>query len=556
MENNQITYERLCSYDNIDWAHRRARKGKTLKPYVIEFEKNLKENLLQLRIELIMQTYQPKKLETFILRDPKTRKISKADFRDRVIHHAICNIIEPSIDKTFIHDSYANRLGKGSLNAIKRFEFFSRKVSKNNTTACYVLKADIKHYFKTVKHKILLDILRRHIKDENIMWLITIVLENHQTDKIGEGMPLGNLTSQFFANVYLNELDQYIKHELKAKYYIRYVDDFVILNHDKEELEENKQKIDIFLKKELSIELHPEKTRIMNIKQGVPFLGIKIFPHHKALLSRNKRKFQNKLRQLKKKYNDKNIGREQVIECFQGWLTYASNAESYKYRRQITSKFNEQFPTEKENLITIVKKHENFNQQIEQSQTEFSKQKTLKLLKKGLSIKEISEKRELKESTIWQHTSKLIEMHQIKLKDIISSKKVKEILKNIKTPDDTLKEIKTRINQEDITYDEINCVLANIRSKHKKKRLNYHILWHQKTNCKRKCYYKKQKREECRIKMQQLNNYCPNLEFTKKEFLEFFNNQTKICILEEKEKKQFISWQEFQKLKKKRPKAA
>ncbi|MGV8168491.1 MAG: reverse transcriptase domain-containing protein [Candidatus Nanoarchaeia archaeon] len=555
MKNNQITYERLCSADNLDWAHRRARKGKTLKPYVIEFEKNLKENLLQLRTELIMQTYQPKPLETFILRDPKTRKISKADFRDRVIHHAICNIIEPDIDKTFISDSYANRLGKGSLNAIKRFELFSKKVSKNNTTACYVLKADIKHYFKTVKHKILLDILRRNINDENIIWLINIVLENHQTDKIGEGMPLGNLTSQFFANIYLNELDQYIKHELKAKHYIRYVDDFVIFSHNKEELEKYRQQIDIFLKRNLSLELHPEKTRIMNIKQGIPFLGIKIFPNHRALLSRNKRKFQNKLKQLKKQYNEKKINREQVIECFQGWLTYASNADSYKYRRQITSKFNQQFPAEKENQITTVKKHENFNQQIEQANVEFSKQKTLRLLKNGLSVKEISVNRELKESTIWQHTAKLIELHQIQLKNIVPSKKVKIILKNIKTPDDTLKEIKTRINNN-ITYDEINCVLANIKSKHLKKRLNYHLNWHQKTNCKRKCYYNKQKREECRLKMQQLNNYCPDLEFTKKEFLDFFNKQTKIGTLEEKERKRFVSWQEFRKVRKKPQKVA
>jgi len=551
MENNSITYERLCSTENIDLAHRRARKGKTLKPYVVEFEKHLKENLLQLRTELLMQTYKPKNLETFILRDPKTRKISKADFRDRVIHHAICNIIEPILDKTFIHDSYANRIGKGTLNAIKRFEFFRRKASKNNTSACYVLKADIKHYFQNVKHRILIDLLRRKIKDENIIWLIKIILENHQTDKSGEGMPLGNLTSQFFANVYLNELDQYIKHDLRAKYYIRYVDDFVIFSHHKEGLEEYKQKINLFLKKELQIELHPEKTRIINIKQGIPFLGLKIFPYHKTLLKRNKRKFQNKLKLLEEHYNKQKIGREQIMECFQGWLTYASNADSYKYRKQITSRFNQQFPAEKENPITTVKKHENFNQQIEQSHIEFSKQKTLRLIKKGFSIKNIAESRKLKESTIWQHTAELIELHQIQLKDIIPTKKVKKILGSIKTPQDSLKEIKLRVNDESISYDEINCVLANIKSKQKKKRLNYHIHWHQKTNCKRKCYYNKKKREECRIKMQQLNNNCPDLEFTKREFLEFFNNQTKICALTEKDKKRFVSWQEFQKNKKK-----
>ena len=129
----KVTYEELYSYDNLYLAYERARKHKTLKPYIIEFEKELKENLLQLQQELITQTYKPRPLETFILRDPKTRKISKSNFRDRVIHHAICNIIESTFDKTFIHDSYANRIGKGTLKAIERFDKFKKKVSKNQS---------------------------------------------------------------------------------------------------------------------------------------------------------------------------------------------------------------------------------------------------------------------------------------------------------------------------------------------------------------------------------------------------------------------------------------
>lgn len=125
-------YDEVCSYENLELAFQRARRGKTLKQYVIDFEKDLKENLLQLRSELLLHTYEPRPLKTFILRDPKTRKISKSAFRDRVIHHAICNVIEPVFDKRFIHDSFANRIGKGTLNAIKRFDVFKRKVSKNN----------------------------------------------------------------------------------------------------------------------------------------------------------------------------------------------------------------------------------------------------------------------------------------------------------------------------------------------------------------------------------------------------------------------------------------
>lgn len=169
-------FSQVCSYENLYLAYEKARKGKTLKKYVIEFEKKLKENLNQLRNELIIQSYKPKPLETFIIRDPKTRKISKADFRDRVIHHAICNVIEPIFDKNFICDNYANRKGKGVLKAVERFDCFKRKVSKNNTKNCFVLKADIKHYFENVDREILLSIIKKKIADKNVLWLIETII--------------------------------------------------------------------------------------------------------------------------------------------------------------------------------------------------------------------------------------------------------------------------------------------------------------------------------------------------------------------------------------------
>jgi retron-type reverse transcriptase len=146
-------YDKLTSKDNITTAYQRAKKRKTLKPYVIAYEKNLKENLSQLQSELIEKNYRPRPLETFIIRDPKTRKISKSDFRDRIVHHALCNIIEPILERTFIYDSYANRIGKGALKAIERFDTFKRKMSKNNTKVVYVLKADIRKYFDNVNTK-------------------------------------------------------------------------------------------------------------------------------------------------------------------------------------------------------------------------------------------------------------------------------------------------------------------------------------------------------------------------------------------------------------------
>src|SRR3989344_3946793 len=226
MKNNNL-YSEICSFDNLLFAWKKARKRKTKKDYVKEFEINLLQNLLKLQEELKTQTYSPRPLKTFIIRDPKTRKISKSDFRDRIINHALCNILEPIFDKTFIYDSCANRIGKGSLFALKRFDKFKRKITNNLKSEAFCLKADIKHYFQELNHNILINNLKRKISDEKVISLIEKILINGE-NRNGIGMPLGNLTSQFFANVYLNELDYFIKHKLKVKYYIRYIDDFVI----------------------------------------------------------------------------------------------------------------------------------------------------------------------------------------------------------------------------------------------------------------------------------------------------------------------------------------
>ena len=189
MKTYKNLYNNLCSYENLELAFRNARKRRSSKHYVIEFEKNLEDNLLQLRLELLLHSYSPAPLKTFILRDPKTRKISKSEFKDRIVHHALCNIIEPIFEKNFIHDSYANRKDKGTLKAIQRFDYFKRKVSHNgkrranaydsNDVLGYAFKADIKHYFEEVDHETLLDIMGRKIKDNKILWLIKKILGNY-----------------------------------------------------------------------------------------------------------------------------------------------------------------------------------------------------------------------------------------------------------------------------------------------------------------------------------------------------------------------------------------
>ena len=297
---------------------------------------------------MLNYTYKPKPLETFILRDPKTRKISKSDFRDRIIHHALCNIINPIFEKIFIYDSYANRKEKGGILAIKRFDKFKRIVSKNgkivpnnfndnNYVQGYCFKADIKHYFNKVDHNILIDLIKRKIKDHETITLIKIILKNFDAEIEGKGMPLGNLTSQFFANIYLNELDYFVKHQLKAKYYIRYVDDFVILHRSKEQLAVWKKEINNFLRDGLKLELHPEKSKIIPLSKGIDFLGFRNLYYFKLLRKRNIRKMENKIKFVK----ENKVGYLFLLASYRGWRAYAKWADTYKLRKDLSIKIKE-----------------------------------------------------------------------------------------------------------------------------------------------------------------------------------------------------------------------
>jgi len=339
-------WEEICSYENLLLAYKKARKHKTTKQYVLDFEANLQTNILQLQQELVSQNYKPKPLKTFIITDPKTRKISKSDFRDRVVHHALCNVIDPIFERTFICDSFANRKGKGALKAIERFDYFKRKASRNNARKCFVLKADIRHYFENVDHAILMRIIHKKIKDPRILSLIKTILQNHKTRLPGKGMPLGNLTSQFFANVYLNELDYFVKQNLNAKYYIRYVDDFVIFHHDKSILAECQCKINLFLSQDLALELHPDKSRILTINRGICFLGFRIFYYHKLLKKSNVRKMHSNLQDLKNEYPLSNASYDTIYDSAEGWLAYAKRANTYGLRKEFLRRFEEDFPNE------------------------------------------------------------------------------------------------------------------------------------------------------------------------------------------------------------------
>jgi RNA-directed DNA polymerase len=335
-------YSEIISLKNLILAWRKARKGKTKRDSVVKFEENLPYSLKVLYDELNNQTYNPESMKIFILRDPKTRKISKSAFRDRIVHHALCNVIDPIFDKSFIYENCANRKGKGNLFAIQRLDYFLKKVSKNNSRNCFVLKADIKHYFEEIDTKILLNVIKKKIKCEKTIWLIDKILENGAVGGGGrksfcdKGMPLGNLTSQFFANVYLNELDQFVKNELKAKYYIRYVDDFVILHTSKRQLGIWKEQIEYFLNEKLKLELHKDKSCIIPISNGIDFVGFRNFYYYNLLRKRNIKNMQRKINS----FNKKEMSYDKLFDRFQGWRAYAKWSNNYNLTKRLISQMN------------------------------------------------------------------------------------------------------------------------------------------------------------------------------------------------------------------------
>jgi len=284
-------FEDIISIDNLLSAWLEFVVGKKKKSDVQIFAAALSDNILQLHEDLVNKTYQHGNYYQFNISDPKPRNISKASVRDRLLHHAIYRILYPYFDQTFIYDSYSCRVSKGTHKAIKRFYSMFLEASNYNRKTCWVLKLDIKKFFASIDHQVLKDILARDIPDQNILWLLSNIV-----DSFSPGLPLGNLTSQLLVNVYMNEFDQFIKHKLKAKHYIRYADDFVILSHDQEELVNQLATIQEFLQTKLKLILHPNKICLKTFASGVDFLGWVNFPTHRVLRTATKRRMMKRIR--------------------------------------------------------------------------------------------------------------------------------------------------------------------------------------------------------------------------------------------------------------------
>lgn len=259
------------------------------------FEFNLMSNIILLHNDLVAKKYQHSSYEAFNISDPKPRNIHKAKVRDRLLHHALYRVLYPFFDKTFIADSYSCRIGKGTHKAMSRFREFANKASRNYTTTLWVLKCDIKKFFASIDHTVLIGILSGYIPDKNILWLIGQIIRSFHSTEEGRGLPLGNLTSQLFVNVYMNEFDQYVKHRLKVRYYVRYADDFVFMSDSKPWLESLVPLIRDFLTVRLRLTLHPRKLFIKTFASGVDFLGWVHFPDHRVLRTTARRRMASRI---------------------------------------------------------------------------------------------------------------------------------------------------------------------------------------------------------------------------------------------------------------------
>lgn len=295
------SYKDIISLENLLEAWNEFLKGKRSKGDVQFFERDLMANIISLHNDLCLKTYKHSAYEAFNISDLKPRNIHKASVRDRLLHHAIYRILYPFFDKTFIADSYSCRKFKGTHKAINRFHQFAHKVSKNNTKTCWVLKCDIKKFFASVDQAVLLEIVSKQINNKAIIWLLSQIIKSFYSTKEGTGLPLGNLTSQLLVNVYMNKFDQFIKHELKIKYYIRYADDFVILSEDKGYLKNLIPKVSEFLNTKLKLTLHPDKVFIKTLSSGVDFLGWVHFLQHRVLKTSTKKRMMRRLKEANNK---------------------------------------------------------------------------------------------------------------------------------------------------------------------------------------------------------------------------------------------------------------
>lgn len=339
-------WPQLVSFENIMHAFRKAVKGKGNKPCVLRFVQNFEHNILELEQSLMNKSYQPGKYTTFFIYEPKLRMISAAPFRDRIVHHCLINVIGPIFESSFVQQSYANQVNKGAHRAIRDVQAAMRLND-------YVLHCDIRKYFPSIDHAILKELIRRKIKDPDVLWLIDLIIDgsNPQEPVLDyfpgddlltpaerrRGLPIGNLTSQFFANIYLNGFDHFVKQRLKCRFYARYVDDSVVVASDKNYLWDCCHQMGAFLES-LRLKLHPHKQHVRPVTQGLKFLGQVIYPDRRLLPKNNIRRFMRRMKNFQRLYAENKMEFAPINHSFKSWLGHAKQAHTRALRAELIEK--------------------------------------------------------------------------------------------------------------------------------------------------------------------------------------------------------------------------
>lgn len=336
--------EQLCNWENLLQAYRNASRGKRGRNATAIFEMLLADNLLELQKELEEGTYQPGGYSSFYIHEPKKRLISAAPFRDRVVHHALCNVTVPYFEKLFIPDSYANQKGKGTHRALDRCTQFARRFK-------YVMQCDVKQFFPSIDHAVLQETLAKMLPEESVMWLVERVLASgrgvlsEEYDMVyfpdddlfalqrPRGLPIGNLTSQWWANCYLNPFDQFVKRELGCRGYVRYVDDFLLFSDTKGELSHWRERIFKRLEK-FRLTLHEGSAYPKPVTEGIPFLGFQIFPDHRRLKPRKGYAFRRRTHHWMN-----SVPNAKINASIQGWFNHVRHGDTFGLRRSMLGEF-------------------------------------------------------------------------------------------------------------------------------------------------------------------------------------------------------------------------
>lgn len=322
-------WDEVTSFQNIYNAYIRARKNKRFQNEILQFGNKLEENIITLQNKLMQKTWKPSRYRQFYVYEPKKRLISAPAFSDRVVHHAVVSVIEPLFEKKFIERSFACRIGKGTHAAhetvIKTLRKYCRKYNR-----VWVLQADISKYFDSINHDILLSILHRTIRDKNTVWLMETIIRNSEFNNVG--IPVGALTSQLFANIYLDTLDHFITDKLGYGCYIRYMDDTLLFSDNKDELEFLKKEINNFVSSKLELKLNP-KTKIYPASQGIDFCGYRTWATHSLPRKRNVKRIRRRLKKLAGlvKKGERDIGSlREVWVSFLGYMQHCSSLSTVR----------------------------------------------------------------------------------------------------------------------------------------------------------------------------------------------------------------------------------